>query len=60
MSGQQAATISHQILQGRKPGDIPVETPRKLLLTINLDTARAIGIIPNPQLLKDADVIIGK
>lgn len=58
--GQQAATISHQILQGRKPADIPVETPRKLLLTINLDTARAIGIIPDPQLLKEADIIIGK
>lgn len=58
--GQQAAVISDQILQGKKPADIPVETPRKLLLTINLDTARAIGITLDPQLLKEADVIIEK
>lgn len=58
--GQQVATISHQILQGRKPGDMPVEIPSKLLLAINLDTARAIGITIDPQLLKEADVIIGK
>lgn len=60
VSGKQAAAISHQILQGRKPADIPVETPRKLLLTINLDTARAIGITFDPQLLKEADVVIEK
>ena len=60
VSGQQAAIISHQILQGKKPGDIPVETPNKLLLTINLDTARLIGITPDPELLKEADVVIGK
>jgi putative ABC transport system substrate-binding protein len=58
--GQQVAVISDQIIKGRKPGDIPVETPKKLLLTINLDTARAIGITLDPQLLKEADVIIGK
>lgn len=58
--GQQVAVISDKIMQGRKPGDISVETPRKLILTINLDTARAIGITLDPQLLKEADVIIGK
>ncbi|MBI4225355.1 MAG: ABC transporter substrate-binding protein [Candidatus Sungbacteria bacterium] len=58
--GQQAATISHQILQGKKPGEIPIETPRKLLLSVNLDTARAIGITLDPQLIKEADVVIGK
>lgn len=58
--GQQVAVISDKIIKGRKPGDTPVETPKKLLLTINLDTARAIGITLDPQLLKEADVIIGK
>lgn len=58
--GQQVAVISDKIIRGRKPGDIPVETPQKLLLTINLDTARAIGITLDPSLLKEADVIIGK
>lgn len=58
--GQQIATISHQILQGKRPQDIPVEIPGKLILTINLDTARAIGITIDQRLLKEADVIIGK
>jgi len=58
--GKQVAEISHKILQGKKPQDIPVEIPSKLILTINLDTARAIGITLDPKLLKEADVIIGK
>lgn len=58
--GQQVAIISDKIIQGRKPGDIPVETPKKILLVVNLDTARAIGITLDPHLLKEADVIIGK
>ncbi len=58
--GQQVAALSDQIIKGRNPKDIPVETPRRLLLTVNLDTARAIGITLDPQLLKEADVIIGK
>jgi len=58
--GQQVAAISHQILQGKKPQEIAVQIPEKLILAINLDTARAIGITIDPQLLKEADVIIGK
>ncbi len=58
--GEQAAAISHQVLQGRNAGAIPVETPRKLLLTVNLDTARAIGLTFDPEFLKEADVVIGK
>lgn len=58
--GQQVAGLSHQILQGKRPQDIPVEIPKKLILAINLDTARAIGLSLDPQLLKEADVIIGQ
>ena len=58
--GRQVAVMVDRIIQGRKPADIPVETPQKLILTINLDTARAIDITLDPQLLKEADVIIGK
>ncbi|MBI1839142.1 MAG: ABC transporter substrate-binding protein [Candidatus Colwellbacteria bacterium] len=60
LSGGQAGTIAHQILQGKKPEEIPVEVPSKFVLTINLDTARAIGITLDPELLKDAEVLIGK
>ncbi len=58
--GQQVAIISDKIIKGKKVGDIPVETPKKLLLTINLDTARAIWITLDSELLKEAEVIIGK
>ncbi|MBI1839140.1 MAG: ABC transporter substrate-binding protein [Candidatus Colwellbacteria bacterium] len=58
--GQQIAVMSDKIIKGKKPGDIPVETPKKLILAINLDTARAIGITLDPELLKEAEVIIGK
>ncbi len=60
LSGGQAGTIAHQILQGKKPEEIPIEVPNKFQLTINLNTARAIGVTLDPQLLKEAEVIIGK
>lgn len=59
ISGEQAAVITHQIFRGKPPSVIPVEVPAKLLLTINLNTARAIGLELPDQLLKEADVIIG-
>lgn len=59
VSGQQAASIAHMIFQGKKPGDIPIETPRKLLLAVNLETAHAIGFMIPPEFLKKADVVIG-
>ncbi len=58
VNGQQAAAIAHLIFQGKQPQDIPIETPRKLLLAVNLDTARAIGFTIPPEFLKKADVII--
>jgi len=47
-----------QILQGRKPGDIPVGRPRKFRLHINHDAAKALGLkIPRSLLLQDNKVI---
>jgi putative ABC transport system substrate-binding protein len=55
---RRAAGYVHRILQGTKPGDLPVELPAKFDLAVNLRTAKALNLELSPTFIARADEVV--
>ena len=55
---RRAAINADRILKGAKPNELPVQAPVKLVLVINLKTAKELGLRVPDRLLTVADELV--
>jgi putative ABC transport system substrate-binding protein len=54
---EQAGAYAGRILKGAKPSELPIVQPTNFKLTIHLQTLRALGITPPPDIAVRAEVV---
>ena len=55
---RRASTYVDRILRGERPGNLPVQSPIKFELVINLKTAKALGLSVRESFLELCDEVI--